>query len=60
MDRYFEAALRAHSYLVAAHWRDGALVGPDSGVRINYRVGRFVKGYLDAVPWHDAYAYVQT
>jgi hypothetical protein len=60
MDRYFEAALRAHSYLVAAHWRDGALVGPDSGVRINYRVGRFVKGYLDVVPWHDAYAYVQT
>jgi hypothetical protein len=59
MDRYVEATLKAHAYLVGSHWRDGALVGPDSGIRFNYRLGRFVKGYLGHLRWRDSYAYIQ-
>lgn len=59
MDTYFRAALNLHRYLLAEHWRGDALVGPDVGVRVNYRLGRFVKGYLRALPWRDALCYQQ-
>jgi hypothetical protein len=53
------AARRLHRYLVSRHWRDGRLVGPDSGVRFNYRIGRFAKGYLSFIPWRDDLYYLQ-
>ena len=53
-------ALRLHEYLVRNHLVRGALTGPDSGIRLNYGAGRFVKGYLRFVRWHDDYAYLQT
>ena len=56
---YLDAALRLHAHLSAEHLERGALAGPDSGVRVNYRVGRFVKSYLPFLPWHDAYYYLQ-
>src|SRR5438094_733949 len=59
MDTYFRAALRLHDYLVAHHWRDDALVGPDPGVRFNYRIYRFAKSALRAVPWQDDLYYLQ-
>lgn len=52
-------ALRLHRYLSAANMRDGALVGADPGVRLNYRVFRFVKSYAAALPWRDDLYYVQ-
>jgi hypothetical protein len=58
-----EAALAArslHGYLVGHHLRDGVLVGPDSGVRLNYRFGRFLKSYASWLPWHDELCYLQT
>lgn len=58
-DPYFESARRLHRYLRESHWRSGAVCGPDSGVRFNARVGRFIKGYLSFVPWSDNYAYIQ-
>jgi hypothetical protein len=58
-DRCFDAALKAHRYLRENHWRDNALVGPDSGLRFNYRLGRFVKSYLPPVRGRDQYAYLQ-
>lgn len=60
MDQYLCAAARLHRYLLANHWHSDALAGPDSGVRFNYRVGRFIKSYLGFFPWSDSYAYLQT
>ena len=54
-----EAARRLQAYLVERHWRDRALAGPDPGIRINWRVGRFVKSYLSALPWSDDLVYMQ-
>lgn len=56
----FHSAERLHSYLRQQHWQDGAVYGPDSGVRFNARIGRFIKGYLTALPWSDNYAYIQS
>ncbi len=56
---HLAAARRLHDYLAARHGRDGALVGPDCGIRFNYRAGRFIKSYLSFVPWRDDYYYVQ-
>jgi hypothetical protein len=50
---------RLHRLLVDRHWRGDGLVGPDCGIRLNYRVGRFVKSYLPTVPWRDDLYYLQ-
>jgi hypothetical protein len=59
MDQYFRAAVRLHQYLVATHWSGQGLLGPDPGIRFNYRIGRFLKSYLGSIRWHDAYYYLQ-
>jgi hypothetical protein len=59
MSAHLAAAKRLHHYLSAVHWREAGLRGPDPGVRLNYRVGRFIKGYLSFVPWRDSYYYLQ-
>lgn len=53
------AILRLHNYIVDRHWHDEVLIGPDPGVRLNYRIGRFIKGYLPFISWHDDYYYLQ-
>ena len=53
------AAKRLHAYLLRRHWREDRLVGPDSGVRFNYRAGRYLKSYLQFIPWRDAQYYLQ-
>ncbi len=58
-DTLFEAAKRLHGHLLKTSWDGRALVGPDSGVRFNARVGRFVKSYLRAFPWTDNRIYMQ-
>ncbi len=59
MDQYISAAIRLHQYLAANHWNGLGLIGPDPGVRFNYRIGRFIKGYLRNLPWNDTYYYLQ-
>jgi hypothetical protein len=59
LDRFLEAALRLHGYLVSRHWTGSALVGPDPGIRFNYHLGRFVKSHLPGIPWKDDYYYLQ-
>lgn len=56
---YLDASLKLYEYLITAHFKNGALVGPDVGVRFNSRVGRFVKSYLSLIPWSDDYCYLQ-
>jgi hypothetical protein len=53
------AALALHGYLSRAHWDGDALRGPDAGVRLTYRLGRFVKSYARWLPWRDALYYLQ-
>lgn len=57
---YQRAAMALHAYLVCAHWTGKALSGPDSGIRFNSRIGRFIKSYLSALTWSDNLAYMQT
>ena len=45
--------------MVARHWTGHALIGPDPGIRFNYRIGRFIKSYLRQVRWGDDYYYLQ-
>src|SRR5713226_2295518 len=59
MDTYFRAALRLHDYLLSYHWHDDALMGPDPGVRFNYRFYRFAKSALRTLPWQDDLYYLQ-
>ncbi len=59
MEQYFSSAVKLHRYLIASHWDGQALIGPDVGVRFNYRIGRFLKGYLSRLPWNDDYYYLQ-
>jgi uncharacterized protein YyaL (SSP411 family) len=54
-----KAAMRLHQYLVSRHWNGNALIGPDVGIRLNYRFGRFIKGYIPRINWNDDYFYVQ-
>ncbi|MCL4488734.1 MAG: terpene cyclase/mutase family protein [Chloroflexi bacterium] len=35
------------------------MVGPDSGIRFNLRIGRFIKSYLTKRKWRDNYYYLQ-
>jgi hypothetical protein len=53
------AALRLHRYISRRHWNGSALIGPDPGIRVNYRIGRFIKSYLPPLPWNDDYYYLQ-
>lgn len=51
---------RLHQYLVDSHVQEGALHGPDPGVRFNYRIWRFLKSAARWYPWKDSRAYMQT
>ena len=53
------AALRLHRFMMATYWNGGRIIGPDSGVRFNRRIGRFIKSYLRFLPWKDFYYYLQ-
>ena len=59
MPPYFEPTLRLHAYLVASHWNGRALMGPDPGIRFNYRIGRFAKNYVPRRFWNDDLYYLQ-
>ena len=59
MESYLQAAQRLHRYLIGSHWDGRALNGPDPGIRFNYRIGRFAKGYLPFLPWRDSLYYLQ-
>lgn len=59
-DRLYRAVLKLHHYLESTHWNGQVLVGPDSGVRWNFRLGRFVKSYLSHIRWADSYIFMQT
>ncbi|HMD95929.1 MAG TPA: hypothetical protein VKM93_01170 [Terriglobia bacterium] len=54
------AASRLHVYLLRRHFRDGLLIGPDYGVRFNFRAWRFLKSALPTIRWGDDYVFMQT
>lgn len=56
---YLTAASRLHRLMLNRFWDGTGLSGPDNGVRVNARVGRFIKSYLDFIPWRDDYRYLQ-
>src|SRR5215470_17593325 len=48
-----------HAFLLRRHFREGLLVGPDYGVRFNFRAWRFLKSALNFIPWHDDCFFMQ-
>lgn len=54
-----QAAKRIHGFLADQHVVDGALIGPDPGVRFNYRFWRFFKSSFPRVNWNDDLYYLQ-
>ena len=59
-DDLSSAAQRLHTFLMQRHFREGLLLGPDYGVRFNFRAWRFLKSALGFIPWHDDYVFLQT
>src|SRR5690348_8182046 len=59
MENLLEAACKLNRHLLREHWSGQLLVGPDPGIRINYRFGRFAKSYLRKIPWRDHMVYMQ-
>jgi hypothetical protein len=59
-EELFSAAERLHAHLLRHHYSAGLLRGPDSGIRFNLRLWRFIKSALDFVPWMDDYVFIQT
>lgn len=55
-----EVLPRLHHYLQENHNQTGALVGPDPGVRFNYRLWRFLKSATRWYPWRDDRCFMQT
>lgn len=53
------ATQRLYTYILKQHWNGAAIVGPDPGIRLNARIGRFVKTYLGFIPWSDDLVYLQ-
>ena len=53
------ATQRLYTYILEQHWNGDAIVGPDPGIRLNARMGRFVKTYLGFIPWSDDLVYLQ-
>lgn len=52
--------MKLHAYMSRCHLlADGSLVGPESGTRLNLRIGRFIKSYLPFVSFGDDRYYVQ-
>ena len=54
-----QAAQRIHRFLTTQYVVDGALLGPDPGVRFNYRLWRFFKSYFPRIKWNDHLYYLQ-
>ena len=54
-----DAAGHLYAYILKEHWNGHALAGPDSGIRFNARIGRFIKSYLDFLPCQDSHIYLQ-
>ena len=53
------APRRLHGLLEERFWDGAGLVGPDPGIRLNYRFLRFVKSYTRGLPWRDELYYLQ-
>ncbi len=60
MDQYLPGALGLYEYMITRHWNGRALMGPDPGIRFNYRIGRFIKSYLPNRNWNDDLYYLQS
>ena len=59
MSKEYDAALKVHSFIEDKFSTNGAVIGPDPGVRFNYRIWRFLKGYTPWVGWRDGLYYLQ-
>lgn len=57
---YFNSGQRLHRYMMKRHWTGSVVAGPDPGIRLNARFGRFVKSIVPFVPWSDELVYMQS
>ncbi len=56
---YLDSALKLHQYIADHHWTGSQLIGPDPGIRWNFKIVRFPKSYLSFIPWKDDKYFLQ-
>jgi hypothetical protein len=59
VNRYLDASVKLHRYLVDQHWDGQAIVGPDPVGKVNWRITRFFKSYSSWLPWKGDFRYMQ-
>jgi len=59
MDKFLNASQRLFNYIIENHWDGSGLMGPDPGLRYNFRIFRFIKSYLSSVKWKDNFYFLQ-
>lgn len=59
MSTYLDSAQKLHNFLHNNFWNGEALIGPDIGIRFNFRFWRFIKSYLPFFSWTDNLIYMQ-
>lgn len=58
-DQLITSTRLLHSYLLSRHWHTDHLAGPDPVGKIQWRITRFVRSYVPALPNDDVYVYLQ-
>ena len=59
MNAYLDSAQKLYDFLHKEFWNGEAFIGPDIGIRFNFRFWRFIKSYLAFIPWTDNLVYMQ-
>ena len=58
-NKYFAAALKLYDHIVTEHWDGQKIVGPDPGIRWNFRLWRYIKNYYRFISWNDDVYFLQ-
>ena len=59
MTELIKSAEKLYKYILDRHWDGSGLIGPDPGLRFNFRLWRFVKSYTPFIPYNDNYYFLQ-
>ena len=59
MDKFLSASQRLFNYIIENHWDGSGLIGPDPGLRYNFRIFRFIKSFFPFIKWGDENYFLQ-
>jgi hypothetical protein len=56
---FLRTSIALYNYLVRYHWDGEKIIGPDPGIRWNFRFWRYVKNGLSFISWKDHVYFLQ-